>query len=422
MLTELCPFTRTSRCVEPTNTEKRYVFFPTMDAAAADWDAAAPTDNVFLSRRYLSVLEACPPPGMRLGYVVFYRGNEPIGVALLQQANFEGRTHLRELTTNNTGWRQRLSLPLKRQLADCVRGQVVVCGNLLLTGEHGFYFKDGAIASDEAMALLLNALEDAARRWRPAAVLLKDVSPERTRLKTALLQAEYTPFRIQPNMALPLSFRSFGEYLDVMNTKYRTRARRAFKKAALLERRQLSLRDVQQAQTHLHALYTLVARRSGFQWVELHEDYLLALQYHLREAFHCIGWYREGQLVGFHTAIENGATLEAHFLGYEEAANTEYQLYLNMLYDLVRLGIERGCERVVFGRTALEIKSSVGAQPQQSDLYLRMQHPFVRHMCAPLLRHLIPEERWVQRHPFKQGYPENERTPAEQTSVALENE
>jgi predicted N-acyltransferase len=422
MLTELCPFARTSRCVEPTDTGKHYAFFPTMDAAAADWDAAAPADNVFLSCRYLSVLEACPPPGMRLGYVVFYQGNEPIGVALLQRANFEGRTHLRELTTSGTGWRQRLSLPFKRQLANCIEGQVVVCGNLLLTGEHGFYFKDGAIAFDEAMTLLLNALEDATRRWRPAAVLLKDVSPERDGPKTLLLQAEYTPFRIQPNMVLPLSFRSFDEYLAAMNTKYRTRAKRAFKKAAPLERRQLSLREVQQAQAHLHALYTSVARRSGFHWVDLHEDYLLALQYHLRDTFHCIGWYRERQLVGFHTALENGATLEAHFLGYEEAVNAEYQLYLNMLYDLVRLGIERGCERVVFGRTALEIKSSVGAQPEESHLYLRMQHRFVRRVSAPLLRYLIPQEHWVQRHPFKQGYLENERELPEQASLTLESE
>lgn len=422
MLTELCPFARTNRCVEPTDTGKRYAFFPTIAAAAADWDAVAPADNVFLSRRYLSVLEACPPSGMQLGYIVFYRSNEPIGVALLQRANFEGHTHLRELTTSGTGWRQRLSLSFKRQLANCLEGQVVVCGNLLLTGEHGFYFKDGAIASDEAVALLLNALEDAAQRWQPAAVLLKDVSPERASLKTALLRAEYTPFRVQPNMVLPLSFRSFDEYLAAMNTKYRTRAKRAFKKAAPLERRRLSPRDIQQAQAHLHATYASVAQRSGFHWVDLHQDYLLALQYHLRDAFHCIGWYREGQLVGFHTAIENGATLEAHFLGYEEAVNAEYQLYLNMLYDLVRLGIERGCERVVFGRTALEIKSSVGARPEESDLHLRMQHPFVRRVCAPLLRSLTPEERWVQRHPFKKGYPENEHTLAEQTPIALENE
>ncbi len=421
MLTELCPFVRTNRCVKPTDTGKRYAFFSTMDAAAADWDVAAPADNVFLSRRYLSVLEACPPPGMQLGYVVFYRGDEPIGVALFQQANFEGRTHLRELTTSAAGRLQRLALPFKRRLADCMEGRVVLCGNLLLTGEHGFYFKNGAIAFDEATALLLSALEDAARRWQPAAVLLKDVSPERADLKTALLWAEYTPFRIQPNMVLPLSFRSFDEYLVAMNTKYRTRAKRAFKKAAPLERRRLSLREAQQAQAHLHVLYTSVAQRSGFHWVGLHEDYLLALQYHLRNAFHCIGWYLEGQLVGFHTAIENGTVLEAHFLGYEEAVNAKYQLYLNMLYDLVRLGIERGCERVVFGRTALEIKSSVGAQPEESDLYLRMQHPFVRRVCAPLLRYLTPEERWVQRHPFKREYLENELTPTEPASLALEN-
>ncbi|MCS7036248.1 MAG: GNAT family N-acetyltransferase [Saprospiraceae bacterium] len=409
MLTELCPLARVSRCVTPAALEEHYAFFPTIEMAAADWEAAAPTDNIFLSRCYLKALEECPPPGMRASYVVFYRENTPIGVAVLQQIAFDGRTHLRDLTTSagSKSWLRYVLPPVKRWIANCVRGQVMVCGHLLLTGQHGFYFDPRAIGPYQAILLLLRALEEAAQRRRPAAVLIKDVPPAYKVQGTALSQAAYTPFRVQPNMVLPLPYPTFEDYLAAMTTKYRTRAKRAFKKAAPLAQRHLSLREVQQAQQQLHALYAAVARRSGFHWVGLHENYLLALKRHLGDAFHIVGWYRDGVLVGFHTAIENGPVMEAHFLGYNEAVNAECQLYLNMLYDLVRLGIERGSERVVFGRTALEIKSSVGAQPQALDLYLRLQHPIGRRLCAPLLNYLTPREHWLQRHPFKQGFAES---------------
>ena len=38
-------------------------------------------------------------------------------------------------------------------------------------------------------------------------------------------------------------------------------------------------------------------------------------------------------------------------------------LYLNMLYDMVAYSIKKQFKTIVFARTALEIKSSVGAKP-----------------------------------------------------------
>ncbi len=408
MLTELCPFSKASlgQASEKADARDRFAFFSDIQAAGPDWDAAAPKGDVFLAREYLAALESSPPPGLRLGYLVFYHGEEPAGVALLQWHRFDGREQLRELTVHPGAARvwESVLARCKRQVADRIQGEVLVCGNPLLTGEHGFYFSQQYFSVERATSLLLSALKTVAQRYSPhvAAVVIKDLYPDRAAEHAILTEAQYTAFSVQPNMILALPYGSFEEYLAAMTTKYRTRAKRAFKKAADLERRRLGLREIQQALPQLHALYTSVAQRSGFHWVSLDDGYLPALQHHLPENFHLIGWYRQGQLVGFHTAIENGCELEAHFLGYEESANTAHQLYLNMLYDLVRLGIEGGFERVVLGRTALEIKSSVGASPQDLRIYLRLQHPWLRRLCSPLLHYLMPEERWVERHPFKE--------------------
>ncbi len=408
MLIDRCLFTHSAvrhRC--SVIAKRRFAFFSTIEAAAADWDFAAPPENVFLSRCYLRALQDCLPPGMRIGYLVFYENDEPIGVALLQWVYFDGRRQVRQVgsSADRGDWfRQPIQLS-KRLLINSIRGHLLVCGNLLLTGWHSFYFDKGKIAESQSAHLLCQALKEVARQSSPAlsGVLVKDVAPAHAGQRQVWRRERYWEFCIQPNMVMPLPYRTFEEYLEAMTTKYRTRAKRAFKKAAVLERRRLALHELRQQLPELHRLYLSVARRSDFHIVDLHEDYLPALQRALSERFHLVGWYRQKQLVGFHTAVENGSELEAHFLGYEESANAEHQLYLNMLYELVRLGIERSCQRVVFGRTALEIKSSVGAVPHTLYNYLQPQTVTLRRLGGALLHYLMPEEPWVERHPFKKA-------------------
>jgi len=78
------------------------------------------------------------------------------------------------------------------------------------------------------------------------------------------------------------------------------------------------------------------------------------------------------------------------------------QLYLNMLYLMVEDAIKLSCEKINFYRTALEIKSSVGAVGYDSFIYIRPTSKWL----APLFPILIPwfspkNPTWIPRSPFK---------------------
>ncbi|MDX1913825.1 MAG: hypothetical protein SFV22_20175, partial [Saprospiraceae bacterium] len=75
----------------------RHVFFRSIEAAGQDWDQAAPAQDLFLQRSYLSVLESAPPQGMRFGYLVFYKNDTPVGVAHCQIKYFKGDDNIAEL-------------------------------------------------------------------------------------------------------------------------------------------------------------------------------------------------------------------------------------------------------------------------------------------------------------------------------------
>lgn len=76
-------------------------------------------------------------------------------------------------------------------------------------------------------------------------------------------------------------------------------------------------------------------------------------------------------------------------------------LYLNMLYNMTEFGIENGFEKIIFGRTALEIKSSVGAEPVNMSGFIFHTNPLINKYIGKLFNSLEPEVNWQQRHPFK---------------------
>lgn len=383
-------------------------FFRSIEAAGRDWDLAAPPCDIFLQKPYLSVLEKAPPEGMRFGYLVFYQQDMPIGVALCQIKYFKADENIQEISAEPEKAQcffNGLANWFKKQVAGWVAADILICGNLVLTGEHGFYFDGRYISPAVAAGLLETALVDTVKLLgqsgiKTPVILVKDVSPAQTTVEQVLESANFARFTVQPNMVMELPFPTFEAYLAAMSTKYRTRAKRAFKKLGNLQKQELSLADIRREQPLLHSLYRDIARNAGFNMVDLNENYLYVLKETLGDAFQVFGYYLEGRLCAYYTVIRNHDELEAHFLGYDKSLNHERQLYLNMLYEMVRMGIETGCKRLVFARTALEIKSSVGAVACDLHCYLRHQNSFTNRFAESLLDYFNPVEIWQPRHPF----------------------
>jgi len=387
----------------------RFSFFRSIDSAGQDWDTAAPGKDIFLQRPFLRVMEANPPLGMRFGYLVFYQNDSPIGVALCQIKYFKGDDNISDLNVprKDPCFFGGLAQWFKKWVAGKAAADILICGNMLITGEHGYYFNPQKVRPAEAIEVLEKALnlivENLGREGeRMPVILVKDIAPVNEQQTKVLLKKGFTEFDIQPNMVLELPYQDMDAYLNAMSTKYRTRAKRAFKKLDGIERRELSLLEIQQELPTIYRLYRDIANNAGFNMVDLNQHYLPALKRDLGEHFRMFAYYLDGQLTAFYTTIKNHDELEAHFLGYEKALNHDFQLYLNILYDIVKIGIETGCKRIVFARTALEIKSSVGAVAQELCCFLRHQHTVANKFVPTILDYLKPIEEWHPRHPFKE--------------------
>jgi hypothetical protein len=378
--------------------------FSSLDQTPEDWDLVAPDDDVFLQRNYLSVTEQCAPDGMAFAYIVFYKQARPVGLAYAQLLDLRIKKSLEAGLQAERGLFQQI----KSLLAGLGRFQLLVCGNMLLTGAHGFHFSVEGLREDQIARLLDSAMETVAHQFRCCGrkvdlVMVKDISPCCKGVSAQLNEMRFSEFSFQPNMVLPIqpSWRRFEDYLEAMSSKYRVRARRAVKKMDGLTRRELSETMVELEEKAMYALYREVASHAEFNAFELHPGYFTAMKQAFPQHFRVFGYYQNDELVGFCTTMRNGHSMEAHFLGFRSALNATHQLYLNMLYDMVKTAIESGASELVFARTAMEIKSSVGAAPQQLDCRLRHYHGLSNRLMPFFIRLLEPTAEWVQRHPFR---------------------
>jgi hypothetical protein len=106
-------------------------------------------------------------------------------------------------------------------------------------------------------------------------------------------------------------------------------------------------------------------------------------------------------MIGFNTLVKNGDVMDTYFLGYDDTIQREKMLYLNMLYDMIAYSIKKEFKEIIFARTALEIKSSVGAQPEEMFGFLKHSNPLIDKGISQLFCYLEPKTEWKERNPFK---------------------
>lgn len=361
------------------------------------WDALAQA-NIFLSTAYLSVLEQSAPENLTPHFIGLFKGETLCGVALAQYINLSG--------VNTLGQRE-TGFCLKEYLFKKFSSKVLVLGNNMLTGQNAYLLSDGV---DEVLALaeFEKALLELKKQYRKKCVYInlitiKDFNEKEFPDFDAAGYTGYYKFCTQPNMIFSRKsgWETMDDYLAALSTKYRTQYNRARKKAAGIEKKQLNCEEIKAHGACIQRLYLTVAGNASFNTFHLPEDHFYTFKKLLGNDFRFYGYFLDGKLVGFNTLIKNGADMDTYFLGYDAAIQKEKMLYLNMLYDMATYGINKHFSHIIYGRSAMEIKSSVGAQAEPVYGLIKHTTPLINRSMEWLFNYFDPKVQWHERSPFK---------------------
>lgn len=369
----------------------------------SDWSKIATNQTLFLQPDYLKALESCPPEGMQFAYLTFYKNNQPCGIAYAQIFKFstyESLKHHRSFNDEKAKF-----LRLKKWFAHRLEFYSIVCGNVLMTGEYGYRFDNQLINKESQFEIVNQGLEVLRKQLKQKGVkasvtLFKDYFEKN---RQNIEDTSFGEFQIQPNMVIEIQedWKKFDDYLSAMSSKYRVRAKSAFKKAKDIEKQELSLTEIKRYETQMFELYNQIVESAGFNGIKLQQHYFTNLKEHLNEKFKVIAYFKNGELIGFYTVFFEKEVMESHYLGINQEENRHCQLYINMLYDMIKMGIYHEVKRIFLARTALEIKSSVGAEPHDLFFYLKNHNPIFNALAHRTFDLFNPQEAWTQRKPFK---------------------
>ena len=365
----------------------------------SNWDVLA-LNNIFLSKDYLKILEKSAPENMICHFIGFFRDKELVGIALSQFLDLN--------KLESFGERDKcIKTSIRNSIFKNFCSHVLILGNNMLTGQNAYAFSD-RIDKKKSLLCLKTASKKLETIFKNKGqkvhiTTFKDFPQEETTVFQKAGFQDYFQFSTQPNMIfdIPTHWKTEQDYINALSKKYRDQYKRARKKANGVVKIKMHLEDIIKHEETIYDLYFHVAKNAHFNTFFLAKNHFRTLKEILKDKFLFYGYFLDEKLIGFNTIIKNGEVMDTYFLGYDESIQREKMLYLNMLYDIIAYSINKGFKEIVFARTALEIKSAVGAKPQEMFGYMKHSNIILDTVIEKLFCYLEPEVVWQERNPFK---------------------
>ena len=359
-----------------------------------DWDSIAQA-NIFLSTKYLQVFESAAPANMKCQYIGIFNQEELIGIAIAQ---FIDLSHLETYGERD----KKLKTWVRNYLFSRFSSKLLFIGNNMLSGQNAFAVKNDALIP-EVLKTLKNAVAELNQSFKIHLTSFKDFMPGDLPYFDQPAFKKDLKFTSQPNMIFEINpaWAHEDDYVMALTKKYRDQFKRSRNKASGIEKRKLTLDDIEDQQEIIYDLYMHVAENAPFNTFYLPKNHFYVLKEKLTNDFMLYGYFIDGKLIGFNTLIKNGKSLDTYFLGYDDKIQKEKMLYLNMLYDMIACGISLKFENIIFGRTALEIKSSLGATDTPMFGFMQHSQPLINQFLGRIFNYLEPETAWKIRSPYK---------------------
>lgn len=354
-----------------------------------------PRKSAYFSRDLLYSFEASNTK-VDMRYVCISNNNIPQALALVQIIELSVDVILKNIRVS----------PFFRKILNAFfcndHIKIMFCGNIFLSGEHGISFSENCNKKN-TVKQIGKALDNIAKTTHPLhAIFIKDFESSALEYSSAFEHFGFTNIKVEPNMLITLKpeWKTFEDYKSALKSKYRVKANKADSKSKALERRVFSIKDIETYKNELQNLYQNTIDNANFNAQVLDLNTYIKLKESYKDNFIVWSYFLEDKIVGFLSALKNKNHLDAHFIGLNYNLNKTYGIYPRILNDYIRLGLEKKVEIINLGRTAAEIKSTIGAKPLALSCYIKHKNKFLNVLVKPFFKK-IQIKSFKQHSPFK---------------------
>jgi hypothetical protein len=360
------------------------------------WDSIDLNKPFFQSHAFLSAIENIHPE-IQFRYVLVYKEGQVIAALYTQllDFSFKNLVNYSEKTSNF------LKVTFRNYMAE-KKTKLLNLGNVFFTGDKGIICKSEGLLLPY-IPQIFHKIYQSFKKNKPSAFLIANIYLEDEKKCLSFYNNAFHPFVTDPDifMSIDSAWKDFGGYMDALSSKYRVRAKKVLTVSTGITSKNFSSEELRFHKTDLLKLYNNVVNHVAFNMAVLNIDFFEEMKSVYRERCSILGYFKDNELVSFVCLFNVDVdTMHVHYIGLDYGLNSEFKIYNRMLLDFVRIAIENKKKYIHFGRTATEIKTTIGAVPKPLHAYIKMNNGLVNASLPYFLKRIRPPE-YTARNPFK---------------------
>lgn len=166
-----------------------------------------------------------------------------------------------------------------------------------------------------------------------------------------------------PSCKMEVCWNNFNQYLKSLRSSYRYRVKKAQEK---WQQVRIELIKPEDFDLSCYRLYEEVFNRSEEKLEKLNIDFFRAFPLPsviIKASFN-------EKILGFIQLVENGSELIFLFIGFDHKLNRSFDIYNNLLLEIIKFAIDKGYKVIDLGQTAEETKLKLGSKLLRKGMYI----------------------------------------------------
>lgn len=357
------------------------------------WDSITGENQFLCWHSYLRAIEESGINDCVYHYPVIYDKNEIVAHACFYSMSFD-------LDIFNRGSSKKIIALIRKIIPDFLKVKVVECGTPVALG-NTISFREG-IDKKEAIKLISRKMTEVARKKRFGMLLIRDFEHHELETFDTLLKLGYKRLYNLPNVWLNVRWDSFEEYLNNLRSLYKKKYNKCIKNA---QKNKLQIEITEkfaQYADELNVLWQNVYNNAKeYQREVLTPQYFDNMNKYLDGKAKMILARVDDKLAGFNLYIKDDTYLRGIYVGLDYEYNKLCDVYFNLFYEMIKLGIKEGCEKIEFGITTYVPKLEIGGEVEELYIYMKHLNPVLNPVMTKLFSLFTPQQKIKKRHVFK---------------------
>ncbi len=360
------------------------------DVEESDWDSLLSPDDLLLSHRFVRVCQQAQIENASFWHLVISDGDEIVGIATLHRM-------IVNLELLSNGLTRKLVAKMKTQLPGFLRLPVLFCGLPVSNGQPCLKIRAHADFNKVCLAVV-EVMESVAAATSSRLLCFKEFAAEDAKQMDLILSNGFIRVFSLPSCTVPLYWDSFTSYLGTMRSGYRRQVKSSLDARSKTGLQIHRIMDCASQVETIFGLYNQTITRAKQRLETLNPEFFRLLNESLGNQAGIILIEQAERPLAMAVMLYGGSIATFLFAGMEEERKAEWQLYQNLLAEVVAAAIDSGAKQLDLGQTSYAMKSRMGAEESPRYLYLRyrgrLRHTLLRRFSNVLFpKHEFPRRR-----------------------------